>query len=513
MPSKLRLFACVLITIVLAAVVAAEMDDGSSGWPVSGQNISNTRSQPAETEISPANVGRLKTKWVFTTGGDVSATPTVAGDMVFFPDWAGNLYAVEKNSGELIWRHRISEYDGVSTAMSRVSPAVSGNFVVIGDNQSPKTAHNGTSVIAVDRKTGALRWITKVDNHLAAIITGPPVIFNNTVYVGVSSNEEALATSSTYPCCSFRGSVVALNLSNGAILWKTFDVPDNGGRADGYSGGAVWQMPAIDPTRGLIYVGTGNNSSVPAPVLTCAQANPNAVCTSPDDHYDAALALDLHTGAIRWATRLQGFDVWTVACLSKPPGVNCPSPSSPDFDMGGSGPNLVGNIVGFAQKSGIYWALNPDSGGIIWSTVVGPGSTIGGIEWGTATDGQRIYVAIANGEHLSYTLANGGPTITWGSWAALDVSTGKIIWQVADPTPGAIDTGSVSVANGVVYAGSYSGFMYGLNAATGATVFQFQSGGSVIDGPSIVGSMLFWGSGYANIKPGTPNNKVFGFSL
>src|SRR5262249_36193482 len=159
---------------------------------------------------------------------------------------------------------------------------------------------------------------------------------------------------------------------------------------------------------------------------------------------------------------LQGIDTWTVACLSKPPGVNCPDPNSPDYDIGGAGPNLLPNIVGFGQKSGIYWALNPDTGHIVWSSIVGPGGALGGIEWGTATDGERIYVAIGNNAHKSYTLANNGPTITWGSWAALDVATGKIVWQVADPTPGSLDTGAVSVANGVVYAGSYSGFMYGL---------------------------------------------------
>jgi len=171
------------------------------------------------------------------------------------------------------------------------------------------------------------------------------------------------------------------------------------------------------------------------------------------------------------------------------------------------------NFVGFGQKSGIYWALNKDTGDVIWSSFVGPGGTLGGIEWGTATDGQRIYAAIGNNGHIPYALANNGPTITWGSWAALDVATGRIIWQIPDPTSGAIDTGSVTVANGVVYAGSYSGFMYGLDAKTGTQLFSFQSGGSVIDGPSIAGQFVYWGSGYAHIPPGTPNNKLFAFAL
>jgi polyvinyl alcohol dehydrogenase (cytochrome) len=189
-------------------------------------------------------------------------------------------------------------------------------------------------------------------------------------------------------------------------------------------------------------------------------------------------------------------------------------PSSPDYDLGGSGPNLVGDIVGFGQKSGIYWALNPANGDIVWSTIVGPGSTLGGIEWGTATDGARIYVAITNNNHVSYQLQPIGPTIDWGSWAALDVRDGHVVWQIADPTPGATDMGSVSTANGVVYAGSFTtGILYGLHAMTGSVLWQFNSGGSVIDSPSIVNGMLFWGSGYSHIKPGTGNNKVFAFGL
>jgi polyvinyl alcohol dehydrogenase (cytochrome) len=143
--------------------------------------------------------------------------------------------------------------------------------------------------------------------------------------------------------------------------------------------------------------------------------------------------------------------------------------------------------------------------------VVGPCGTTGGIQWGTATDGRRFYMQITNSSRVPFTLANGGPTIDYGSWAALDVKTGRIVWQVADPTPGTIDPGAVSVANGVMYAGSYSGAMYALNAATGAVLFGFASGGSVIDAPSIVNGTVFWGSGYRHLAAGTGNNKVFAF--
>jgi polyvinyl alcohol dehydrogenase (cytochrome) len=509
---KVALISVILLVVALSAH-SRSPESRSDQWRIAGQNLSNTWSQPSEHSISPANVAGLSPKWVFTTGGDVSATPTVDANAVYFPDWGGNLFAVEKESGRLIWSHKISDYDGVQGAISRVSPAVDGNQVIIGDILNGKQVHNGANVISVDRESGVLRWMTKVDNHPAAIITGSPVVFDGVVYIGVSSSEETLAVDPTYPCCTFRGSIVALDERSGRIIWKTFDMPDNGGQVGGYSGGAIWQPPAIDPKRGTLFIGTGNNYTAPADVQACQVATPTADCAAADDFFDTALALDLKTGQIKWSKRLQGFDTWTVACLTPTgPKANCPVPSSPDFDFGGSGPNLLGNIVGFGQKSGIFWALNPDDGNIVWSTPVGPGASLGGIEWGTATDGQRIYVAIANSDHLPYTLVPSGQQITWGAWSALDVATGKILWQTADPTANTIDRGSVSVANGVMYAGSNSGQMYALDARTGNILWNFASGGTVIDGPSIVDGVLYWGSGYRNIQ-GTGNNKVYAFAL
>jgi polyvinyl alcohol dehydrogenase (cytochrome) len=341
-----------------------------------------------------------------------------------------------------------------------------------------------------------------------------------------------LADNPAYPCCTFRGSMVALDVFTGEMLWKTFTVPDNQGLTNQYSGNAIWSPPAIDPGRGSLYIGVGNNYTVPDAVLQCQQeaiasGNPNPNCDAPDNFIETVLALDLATGAIKWSRKLSAFDAWTVACPPSSPAPapvgNCPALFGPDFDFPGSGPNLLHlpeqpegpatDLVGIGQKSGIYWALNPDNGAIVWSTSVGPGGTTGGIQWGTATDGTRIYVAITNAQHMTFTLANGGPTIDWGSWAALDPRTGTILWQVPDPTPGTVDPGAVSVANGVLYAGSYSGAMYGLDAATGAVLFTFDSGGSVIDAPSIVEGTVYWGSGYRNIPPGIGNNKVFAFSI
>jgi polyvinyl alcohol dehydrogenase (cytochrome) len=524
-----------LLSILLLVPALSAL--GQSQWPTAGQNLNNSRSQPAEHSISPANVKNLSPKWVFTTTNDVSATPTVVGDAVYFPDWGGNLYAVNKESGSLIWSHKISDYNRINGSFSRVSPAVDveNDQLIIGDNPhglsgaaaaakrvDPSVLRDildpnkpgGARVIAVDRATGTLRWITQVDSQPAAIITGSPVVFNGVVYQGVSSGEEALASSFSYPCCTFRGSVVALDAKTGKMLWQTFTVPPNGGVPGGYSGGAVWQPPAIDPTRGSLFIGTGDNYTVPADVEACQIKHPKSQCTAADDYFDTALALDLKTGRVKWAKGLQAFDTFTGACLEPPyPNVNCPVPSSPDLDLGGSGPNLVAGIVGFGQKSGIYRALNPDNGNILWSTRVGPSSFEGEMEWGTATDGTRIYTAVSDMYNKTYTLVPSGQQITWGSWSALDVFTGKILWQTADPTIGAIDMGAVSVANGVMYAGSGTGAVYALDTITGNILWSFASGGSVIDAPSIVDGAVYWGSGYRSGPKGIGNNKVYAFTL
>lgn len=505
------LFSVSIAMAALATWVAssqAQVSNRMKRWRLAGHDLANSRHQPDESRINTNNVHLLAPKWVFTAAGDISATPTVGGDAVYFPDWGGNLNAVRRGDGRAIWSKPVAGYDNFAGSVSRDSPAVHGDELIFGDVESSTAAHNGANVIAVSRSTGALNWITQVEKHPAAVITGSPVVFGDTVYVGVSSREEFNAAQPGYACCTFRGSVAALDAQTGKILWQTYVIPDNGGKTGSYSGGAVWGTPAIDPSRGLLYIGTGNNYSVPAAALNCAvQGGSN--CTAPDDYFDGALALDIGTGQIRWARFLAKFDNFTVACIVNQS--SCPPGTDPDFDLG-SGPNRLPTFVGFGQKSGIYWALDPNDGHALWTTQVGPGGTLGGMEWGTATDGRLIYAAISNNTGQSYNLVPTGTAITWGSWSGLDVGTGQILWQTADPTQGATDQGAVSVANGVLYAGSTSGTMYAMDGLSGKILWSFASGGSVIDGPSIVDGVVYWGSGY-RIGSGGHNTKLYAFAL
>jgi polyvinyl alcohol dehydrogenase (cytochrome) len=510
----------VALAIAVAGLGAAPPASAAPNaqWPMFGQNVNNTAA--TQSAISASNVATLAPKWVFTTGGDISARAAVVNGVAYFPDWSGHVYAVNASTGALIWSKSIvADYlSGVfdpapSKVVSRTSPAVdvTTNTVYVGTQK-------GAYLLAINAATGALKWRTQLDTHPLAIDTQSPIVYNGVVYVGVASLEEAAAVDPNYPCCSFRGSALAVNATTGQILWKTYMTPP------GYNGTAVWGSSMVpDPQRGYVYVTTGNNYYTPTDPAyqTCiSNGGTQEQCNSPDDHVDSILALRMTTGQIVWADRFASADDWNVACFIN--FTNCPVNAGPDFDFG-SGVNLITvqtkkgpvQILGAGQKSGVYSALDPSTGKVLWATQVGPGSSLGGIEWGSASDGTRIYVAIGNLYGIPYPDAGLGNA---GSWAALDPLTGRIIWQVADPN-GAIDLGPVTVSNGIVYAGSMARgttqpTMFALRAGSGQTLWSYAAGGSVIAGATIVNDTVYWGSGYSNLGPdlGTGNNKFYAFT-
>jgi polyvinyl alcohol dehydrogenase (cytochrome) len=509
---------------LMCAGVAAHADANDSGWPSAGQNLGNTRYQDEGGGISVQTIGGLTQKWVFTTGGDVSATPAVDERAVYFPDWAGNLYAVDRKTGAQIWKVSIAAASGTPGDKARATPVIDGNKIIVGTQGNlfapPTLGGPGGKMLAFNKKSGALLWSTQLDDHYAAIVTQSATVSGDRVYVGVASMEEALAGSVGF-CCSFRGSMLALNANTGAIVWKTYVVPAS------YSGGAVWgSSPAVDLKRGQVYIATGNNYSVPAGVKACviaAGANTNAVkaCLAADNYFDSILALDIKTGAVRWGTKALPYDTWIAACIGfGDPGL-CPTPASPDFDFG-QAPALFtvktngkpSELVGAGQKSGKYWALDPDTGVVKWVTQAGPGGTGGGLQWGSAVDGKRVYTANANSNFVEWP-ATGSPTS--GVWSGIDAATGQLLWQTR-PSGGGSTSGPVTTTNGVVFGCSLdrvNGYMYALDAATGTELWKFSSGGSCLSGAAISKGEVFWGSGYSNLFGafGGPNNKLYAFEI
>jgi polyvinyl alcohol dehydrogenase (cytochrome) len=439
----------------------------TSDWLFSGRDIRNTRNAADESVLDPAHVADLKPVWTLTTDANVSATPAVVGG-------------------------------------SRTTPAFWRGSLIMGEGTPGVRTLEGASLFAVDAKSGRRLWLTKVEADPVAIITSAPIVDSGVVYVGTSSKAEGLNRPTT-----FRGSVLALSADTGKILWQTYMTKE------GYTGAAVWgSTPVVDHDTGLVYVATGNNYSVPEGVCG-APGRANCIPSPGDNYVDSVVALDMQTGGVAWAARTLPDDVST----------NFDYVDGPDYDFA-QGPSLFTTevdgkpttLLGVGQKSGVYWALDPATGKAVWKTEVGPGSRLGGMMWGSATDGKRIYVSIGNAAHRPIEIASPAgesTTIMGGFWAALDAATGAVLWRTPDPH-GAIDVGAVTVGNGVVYAGSLSPHgenMYALDAATGAMKWAFASGGSVASGAAVVDGVVYWGSGYKIGSVEGSNNKLYAFWL
>lgn len=541
--------AVLTISFALALTPALSGHDTDGTWPMIGRDVENSRAQPDESRIGRRNVSRLRPKWEVTMNGDVSATPAVVNGAVYVPDWGGTFWKLDADSGRVIWSRTITSYTGVAGAISRTSPAYDRGTVFIGDL-------NG-NFMAIDARTGNLLWRTRLDANPNTIVTASPIVSGNRVYITTSSAGGGVART------IFRGSMIALDARTGRIAWQTFMLPDNGGVAGGFAGGAFVNSPTIDPENGLIIAAAGQLYNQPASVTSCLAAAANGwdeACFPAGAFFNSVVALDLRTGAPRWSFRGAGPEARRLGC-GEQPAAWCPAWENnfSTWDFAGSSANVFtlrgrggddhgdnddndrhdGNVgrgdrdasdqvvwgtrpgdrrsrtvVGIGQKSGVYWLLDARTGRLVWATLVGHGDDPGGIQWGSAFDGRRIYAAIGHFRNaVPYTL-DSGETTTAGSWAALDPATGRIEWQTADPLM-APDLGALSVANGIVYAGSMAATgdqMYALDARSGDILWRFAAGGSVVAGPAIVDGVIYWGSGYARTG-GVGNNRFFAFSV
>jgi polyvinyl alcohol dehydrogenase (cytochrome) len=375
----------------------------------------------------------------------------------------------------------------------------------------------------VNAETGEPLWKTTVDTHAVSRIVGAPVLHEGRLYVPVSAAEEGAAREPKYQCCTFRGSVVAMNAADGAVIWKTYGIVDEpkptkinslGVQMFGPAGAAIWSAPTIDVKRGLIYVGTGNS-------YTDTQA----------DGSNAIVAFDRQTGARRWATQATAKDNFVLGCGAKQSGQgNCPAKVGPDFDFGAAPilHTLPGGrqIILAGQKSGMVYGLDPDSAGkVLWKTSVGKGSALGGIEWGPAVDASTLYVAVADAN----VKRGGMPGLT-----ALNAADGKRRWYVKTPNIKCSwgedkcrrgQPGAVTARPGVVFSGALDGHIRAYDTRDGriiwdadtspavATVNGPATEGGAIDagGATLANGILYVNSGYG--RWGKPGRLLIAYSV
>jgi polyvinyl alcohol dehydrogenase (cytochrome) len=486
-----------------------------NGW---GVDATNGRFQNAKAAgLSAEDIPRLKLKWAFGFDKATSAfaQPTIAAGRVFVGSQGGAVYSLDAATGCTFWTYEAGA--GVRTAMvvGATKAAPSGYAVYFGDVSA--------NVHAVDAASGRRIWMQKVEPHQAARVTAAPTLAGDRLVVTVSSLEEVPGGNLTYECCTFRGSVVVLDLNSGRQIWKTYTIPTEprptkknvkGVTQWGPSGAAVWSSPTVDLKGGVVYVATGNSYSEPAA-----------------DTSDAVLALDLKTGKRLWARQLTPNDVFVVACggPNRSAG-NCPDDVGPDFDFGNSPilRSLPGGrqILVIGQKSGVAYGLDPGKQGeVLWQFRAGKGSALGGMEWGSAADDDVAYFPVSD------VLL---PPDQHGGLFAVRIATGEQLWH-APPVPvqcatprgcSAAQSAAISVIPGAVFSGAMNGYLRAYSTSDGKVIWEFNTaqefktvngvaakGGSINGpGPTIAGGMVFTNSGYGQFG-GVVGNVLLAFGV
>jgi len=500
------------------------LGDPSAGasWNGWSADRNNTRFLNAQTAgLTPAQVPGLKLKWAFGFPGGASTygQPSIVAGRLFVGSDNGYFYSLDAATGCVYWSFQAKA--GVRTAP--VVAAVQGHAgtkyaVYIGDLRG--------NAYALDASNGKLLWTTKLDDHIVVRVTGSPVHYQGRVYFPLASMEEAVAAAPSYPCCTFRGSVVAVDAGTGQQIWKAYTIPEepkptkknsSGVQLWGPAGAAIWSAPTIDPQRGALYVGTGDAYTEPAAKTS-----------------DAVLALDLKTGKLLWSFQAVPDDPFIVGCFQGTTNENCPEHLGPDYDIGAS-PILLTMPQGrrmllVTPKSGEIFALDPDRrGAVVWKLNLAdkPPATNGLIALGGATDAENAYLALED-----------------GTFAAVGLATGKTAWRTTlqplsdlgpenstgEPRSKAGlrfgQSAAVTGIPGVVFTGGWDGILRALSTTDGKLLWQFNTaqdfrtvnavpakGGSMGGpGPTVANGMLYVGSGYAWVGSAMAGNVLLAFS-
>ena len=489
-----------------------------NGW---GFGLGNNRAIDAKTAgLSASDVGLLKLKWAFAYPSATRArSQPIANDgTLFVGSQDGTVYALDLDSGCAYWTFKADTE--VRNALSLGSIGSKGSDALFfGDFAG--------SIYALDRGTGTLLWKVAVNDHPDTTITGSPKLHDNILYVPLSSREWASAANPAYPCCTFRGGVVALHVADGSHKWTAFsiDEPQPTGKKNSMgavlqapSGAPIWNSPTIDVKRNRLYVGTGESYSSPA------------ASTS-----DAVLAFDLDDGSLLWSYQSLAKDAWNMACFVGGKQGNCPSENGPDLDIGASvilqplstGKDLL--LVG--QKSGHVFALDPDKKGkLLWKKKIGIGGFAGGVHWGMTAMGNRLYAAIADSDFGLDAVWKGTPGLY-----AINATDGHVDWYspVTDRcrpgTKPVCDQGlsaAITSIPGVVFAGAYDGFIRAFGQDKGEVIWEYQTnrsfdtisgmkahGGAIeADGPVVIDGVLLVNSGYS-FGSRLPGNVLLAFSV
>ncbi len=499
---------------------AARSADPQMPAVATGWGRDNSRFIPADVAgLAARDIPRLRLRWAFAHPNATRARgqPTIAWGAVYAGSQDGRVRAFDLGSGCVRWSFRASAEVRTGLVVGEAADAGRDASLFFGDLIG--------NVYALDAHDGTLRWRVHVDDHPHVTLTGTPTLHGGVLYVPVSSLELLSAADAKYECCTFRGAVVALDARTGRLRWRAhpIDAPTfvrttrAGTRAFAPSGVPIWNSPTVDAARGLLYVGTGESYTEPAA-----------------DSSDSVVAFDLRDGARRWVFQALAGDAFNHGCFGADK-ANCPQSPGPDYDFGASVIHLrlaagVERLYA-GQKSGWVFALDPsDRGRLVWKSRVGRGGIMGGVHFGMASDGQRLYVPIHDAGHELDLVQHDRPARP--GLFALDLATGRELW--AAPTADACAgrdgcnpgiSAAVTALPGAVFAGHSDGVLRAYDSATGVVTWQYDTtrpvrtvsgetahGGSMgSGGVAVRDGWVVVNSGYT--APAMPGNLLLVFAL
>jgi polyvinyl alcohol dehydrogenase (cytochrome) len=465
----------------------------------------------AQAGLATADFRKLQLAWTlaFPKATTMRAQPAVVGSTLFLPVADANrLFAIDIAGKPCIqWVYENDAPLRTSASFGEL-PGSHRKVLVFGDL--------GARIHMVDARTGERVWMQHAGLFPISLTTGTPVLHEGRVYAPISQYEITLGGNDNYECCKTHGAVSALDANTGRVLWTAHTMEDakpvrdrgDGKMLWGPSGAPIWTSPAIDAGRGLLYVGTGEATSEPAAPTT-----------------DAILAVELATGKLRWTFQATEKDIFLSGCGRNRNGLNCPKDTVfRDVDFGASviiGQRSDGSDILLAgQKSGTVWALEPQTGKLAWRQDFGEGSPLGGIHWGIATDGERVFAPI--NRPYGFSPGQQDPNQKPGLHA-LSIDTGEVLWSFkAEPDcSGDRQTrvkscatniglsGAPAVIDGAVVAGGLDGMLRVFDAKSGEVLFKFDTAqtfeslnGVPANGGSIDAASIYAANGYLFVNSG-----------
>ena len=503
----------------------ASIDTGEVQVAHYGLDAANSRHQPGSA-VGRANVVNAEVAWVFglPATSEVRSQPVVTSDTVFAAVPSGHLFALGRESGCVKWHRDLARPIRSSLTLGEVR----GEPALIFQDASAE-------VFAVDPYNGSTIWSASAALSDMSVGTGSIVQHEGRLFVPVSSSDVSAAMDETHECCRGHGGVVALDADTGERLWEMHTTEEAtprgrnsvGTQLWGPSGVPVWTTPAVDGEAGRIYIGTGENTSLPT-----------------TDTSDALMALDMATGEVLWTYQATADDAFNMSCsYFGESGPNCPRETpGPDHDFGGSvsTATLAGGrkVVVAGQKSGVVHVVDAKTGEPVWTRKIGIGSALGGVHWGISLGNGRIYAPNADPDYIPsdetpqpglYTLdlETGEPLWAYRAERGCEVDMAaaeETAWPECSPRY-AFSAAPVSTEE-LVLAGALDGKLRAFDAAGGELLWTFDTArawdsvsgvaahGGAIDnaGVQVAGDMIFVLSGYGAFRQ-MPGNALIALKV